>query len=201
MSALDWHEFYRQGQTPWEDGLPWAPLERIVRELLPEGGRILDVGCGFGTQTLHLAEAGFNVHGIDIVDTAVRSARSDATRRNINVEFTVGDFFHNDLKGPYNLVFDRSFISNAENQLERTKFAERVASVLTSGGWWIDVTGCADNRRPDGGPDTRGYPRLTLKELVEVCEPRFQIYSVNRKRFGETSDNDFMAWVLVLQLR
>ena len=181
--------------------MPWAPLESMVREVLPKGGRILDVGCGVGTQALHLEEAGFNVQGIDIVETAIATARSEAVRRGLKAEFTVGDFYRDDLGGTYDLVFDRSFISNAEDQLERTKFAERVASVLKPEGWWIDVTGCADNRDPDGGPDTRGYPRLTLTELVETCESRFQIYSVNRERFGETSDNDFIAWVLVLRLR
>ena len=181
--------------------MPWAPLERIVRELIPEGGHILDVGCGVGTQALHLAETGFSVQGIDIVESAVSRARSEATRRSLDVEFTVGDFFHDDLRGPYDLVFDRSVLTVAEDRSERLKFVERVASVLTPGGWWIDVTGCADNHGPDDEPDTRGYPRLTLAELVEACEPRFQIYSVNRERFGETSDNDFIAWVLVLRLR
>ncbi len=201
MSPIDWNEWYRQGLTPWEDGKPWAPLESTVRELLPDGGHILDVGCGVGTQALHLAAAGFKVQGIDIAETAVERARSEAASRGLNVKFTVGDFCRDDPDGPYDLVFERGVISNYEDQSERAAFAERVASVLTSRGWWINVNGCADNRRPDGEPDTRGYPRLTLKELVEVCEPRFQIYSVKRERFGETSDNDFIAWVLVLRLR
>ena len=76
MSPIDWNEWYRQGLTPWEDGKPWAPLESTVRELLPDGGHILDVGCGVGTQALHLAAAGFKVQGIDISETAVQRARS-----------------------------------------------------------------------------------------------------------------------------
>lgn len=181
--------------------MPWAPLENMVRELLPDGGRILDVGCGVGTQALHLATAGFKVRGIDIVKSAIDTARSEAVRRVLDVEFTVSDFFHNDPGGPYDLVFDRSVISNFEDQSQRGEFAERVACVLKPRGWWIDVTGCADNRGPDGGPDPRGYPRLSLAELVDACESHFQFYSVSQERFGVTSENDFIALVLILRLR
>ena len=201
MSSLDWHELYREGDTPWEEGKPWAPLEGIVRDLLPNGGRVLDVGCGVGTQALYLAAAGFNVRGIDIVETAVETARTEAARRVLDVEFSVGDFLCDDPGGPYELVLDRSVLANAKDESERSRFAERVASVLAPGGWWVDITGSADNRDPDGGPDPRGYPRLTFAELVGACEPRFEVHSVSRTRFGETDKTDFIAWVLVLRLR
>ena len=44
MSSLDWEELYRLGDTPWEDHNPWAPLKKIVDNLVPAGARILDVG-------------------------------------------------------------------------------------------------------------------------------------------------------------
>lgn len=123
------------------------------------------MGCGVGTQALHLAAAGFRVRGIDIVPKAVGTARAAAASRGLNVEFSVGDFYHNDPDGPYELVLDRSVLSNANDHSERARFADRVASALAPGGWWLNITPCADNRDPHdpkGGPDPRGYPRLTL---------------------------------------
>jgi SAM-dependent methyltransferase len=55
--------------------------ERIVDvliEMLPEHGRVLDAGCGYGRITLPLARAGYAVHGIDLSPGMVESARADA---------------------------------------------------------------------------------------------------------------------------
>jgi hypothetical protein len=150
---------------------------------------------------MHLAAAGYRVHGLDIVPRAVEAARTEANRRGLSVTFSVADFFKDDPGGRYDLVFDRSVISNARDHEERVQFASRVASALLPGGWWLNVTGCADNRAADGAPDTRGYPRLTLIELVAACEPRFEIRSVSRASFGASAMNDFTAWVLVMKLR
>jgi rhodanese-related sulfurtransferase len=48
-------------------GRLWGPSEWLleVADLLPRGGRVLDVACGRGRHALLLAGAGFDVHAVD----------------------------------------------------------------------------------------------------------------------------------------
>jgi SAM-dependent methyltransferase len=41
---------------------------------LPSGGRVLDVGCGLGTEISHLATTGWQAAGIDLSATALAQA-------------------------------------------------------------------------------------------------------------------------------
>ncbi len=45
----------------------------LVRQRLPSGGRVLDVGCHVGLFVLLAAEAGLDAHGIDLCAEAVRT--------------------------------------------------------------------------------------------------------------------------------
>ena len=199
-SPLEWSELYRTENTPWEDGRPWSPLGTIVRDLLPRGGNILDVGCGAGTQSIHLARLGFHVWGFDIADAAIESARSAASAAGVEVHFSVADFYSYSSGNGYDLVFDRGVFANVEDR-PKYQFAERVASALAPGGWWLDVTGCADNRAPGGGEDPRRYPRFSLSEIIEACETFFEIHSVCKAPFGDSDSSDFIAWVVVMRVR
>lgn len=74
--ALDANEF-----------MPWA-LETIA-----QGGRILEVGCGSGRQSLPMAMAGGVVLGVDISEEMLRVARKKAAAQGLldRVNFVVAD--------------------------------------------------------------------------------------------------------------
>lgn len=61
--------------------IPWnlVPVDLdVVTGLImrtPPGGRVLDLGCGFGKNARVLAECGVEVHGLDISQAAVARAR------------------------------------------------------------------------------------------------------------------------------
>ena len=58
---------------------PWNPYWRIfqlVQERYALGKRLLDFGCGWGSNTVVFASIGYEVYGFDISDTNVRSARA-----------------------------------------------------------------------------------------------------------------------------
>ena len=65
--------------------------------LLRTHGRVLDVGCGQGTQAIALARAGWHVLGLDLEDTLLDVARAclreEADDVRSRVEFRVGDLF------------------------------------------------------------------------------------------------------------
>ncbi len=66
---------------------------RIILEWLnpKEDERILDVACGNGVLSLKIAEKGVKVHGVDLSENAINSAKRLAERERIACEFEVGD--------------------------------------------------------------------------------------------------------------
>jgi SAM-dependent methyltransferase len=85
---FDWNQAYTgQGERDLEAADPNF-LEMIDR-LKP--GRALDLGCGAGGLAIELARRGWQVVGIDIAENAIASARKNADRCAVDVDFAVGD--------------------------------------------------------------------------------------------------------------
>ncbi len=53
--------------------------------------RVLDCACGIGTQSLGLAMKGFDVTGCDISNGAIQRARSEASKRDLRIPFSVAN--------------------------------------------------------------------------------------------------------------
>jgi SAM-dependent methyltransferase len=88
---------YLIGLTPWER-MPSLPigdqavalLDREQSDRQPPYGRALDLGCGTGYWSVHLAQRGWEVTGVDIVPKAVRIARERAHTAGEEVLFVEG---------------------------------------------------------------------------------------------------------------
>lgn len=84
--------------------------EVFARTPYAEGGRVLDVGCGFGETTLDIARQvgpSGKVLGTDCAERFLDVARKDAADAGLDVEFLAADTQFDDLKGPWDHVFSR----------------------------------------------------------------------------------------------
>jgi ubiquinone/menaquinone biosynthesis C-methylase UbiE len=85
--------------------------ELLSRTPYPAGSRVLDVGCGFGDSTLHIARTlgptGEAV-GVDCAERFIAEGRADARAQHVdNANFFVADVQNEDLRGPYDHAFAR----------------------------------------------------------------------------------------------
>ncbi|MFE9137965.1 methyltransferase, FxLD system [Streptomyces sp. NPDC007355] len=73
-----------QWEQHFSDGKGFRPVGERERELLAEhtrapdgGGRALEVGCGTGDLSVHLASLGYTVDAVDFADSALARARTE----------------------------------------------------------------------------------------------------------------------------
>lgn len=65
--------------------------ELLLRTLPAVPADVADLGCGTGSLSVLLAEAGYRVRGVDLADRMVGLARAKAAAAGVDVEFAVGD--------------------------------------------------------------------------------------------------------------
>ncbi len=102
--------FYLLGIKPWDSGVP--PPELVAAVEGPDAlapGRALDLGCGTGTNSVYLAQRGWEVTAIDAAARALRAARGKADAAGVSPWFVNGDvtrLAELGVGGGYRLLFD-----------------------------------------------------------------------------------------------
>src|SRR5262249_23244692 len=89
--------FYHLIYPDWEASITRqaAALDSIIREFWgAETTSILDVACGIGTQTLGLAQLGYQVTAADLSRAAVVRAKREAAVRHLDLHCFVADMRH-----------------------------------------------------------------------------------------------------------
>jgi len=93
------------------DGLASHSNEALARAGYVAGMRVLDIGCGFGDSTRHIARTvgpGGRAVGVDCAPRFIEAARADTEAEHAaNAEFFVADVQADDLRGPYDAAFSR----------------------------------------------------------------------------------------------
>lgn len=92
---------------------------RLVRDWgasLQPGDRVLELGCGDGSLSCHLAEQGFEVTGVDISPGMIEEAQRKAAAQEVTVRFELADGDQFRVNEPYDAVI--SFMSAFFTYLE-----------------------------------------------------------------------------------
>jgi len=91
---IDWNDRYRDGNLPWDTGQPSSELQRVLARNTVQPCRALELGCGTGTNSVWLAQQGFEVTGVDLAPLAVERAEERAHAAGVNAHFVAADVFH-----------------------------------------------------------------------------------------------------------
>lgn len=69
-----------------------AELDFIEAQLQLEAGhRVFDQCCGIGSLALPLAQRGYDLHGIDLIEGYIRRARAEAEAADLSIDYLCGD--------------------------------------------------------------------------------------------------------------
>jgi SAM-dependent methyltransferase len=163
LTGSPWDASYRDGPAPWDTG---RPQPAVVRLAASGGfaGAVLDVGCGTGENTLHLASLGLTVLGVDVAETALALARAKATERGIEAEFATADALALEGLGRrFATVLDCGLFHTFDGG-ERPGYVASLTSVTKHGGTLYVL--CFS----DGGPGTGPHP-VSQDELRAAFSP------------------------------
>ena len=121
-----------------------ARMQRFYRRQIAEaesmvrpGGRVLEIGCGLGTESLWLAMRGAHVIAIDVREDRLTGARERAAvlQREINRDLFCHFAARSVLELPEHGTFDLIWMEQTFHHLEpRADVVRKVASLLAPGG-------------------------------------------------------------------
>lgn len=202
MEMTDWNQRYIDVDTPWDSGLPSEGLSGFLQKHCLKPSRVLELGCGTGTNAIFLAKAGFTVTAVDLSEAALQQARKKATQAEVSINFVQADVTAlPDIGPPFPFVFDRGTyhvvrtinLKGLQNTLER---------VVESGGIYLVLAGNAN----EIGPPEKGPPRVTASELCTDLEyDKFDLISLEETHFHgikiEGKEYTPLAWKAVLRRR
>ncbi len=123
-------------------GLSIHGIAALERHAPPEGGRVLDIGCGFGDTTSDIAKrvgAKGEAVGVDAAARFIDLASNEARDAEIdNARFMVADVESEPLGGPYDYVFSRfgaMFFANPVAAMRNVRHAMRRGARLVMAVW------------------------------------------------------------------
>jgi SAM-dependent methyltransferase len=125
--------------------LPFMTPQQTEREVgfllealqLPQGGRVLDIGCGYGRHAMEIAARGYKTVGLDLSLPLLIRATDAARRVGVNVDFVHGDMremtFDSEFDGAYCFYTTFGFFDDDTNR----RVAAGIAKALKPGGRFV----------------------------------------------------------------
>jgi SAM-dependent methyltransferase len=178
--AVPYKLFYRLGFKPWEDLAEHPPFAETLLGLVareeegrqPPYGKALDLGCGSAVWGVKLAERGWQVTGIDIVEEALERGRNRVRNADVQMELVNGDVTDLSNAGiglDYRLILDTGTFHGL-GDAERQAMGRGVSAIAASDA--TTILDCFAPRRR--GP----LPRGASREAVEAAFPHWTIADI-----------------------
>jgi SAM-dependent methyltransferase len=194
MAHRDWNESYASGELPWDTGAPEPLLVEFVTAGRIQPARTLEIGAGTGTNSIWLAERGFEVVGVDLAPLAVERANAKLNGRGLGCRFATLDILAAAVPdGTFEFVFDRGCFHVFDEAEERVHFAARDAAALAPGGLWLSLIGSTE-----GEPREVGPPRRSGREVILAIEPVLEVVEL---RSAEFRGHGAQAWFCLSRRR
>jgi len=158
----------------WDTGITPPEVISFAADHAP--GRALDLGCGTATNTIYLAQQGWEAWGVDFVGRAVHSGRQKARGAGASINLLHGDVsLPLKIPGQFDLILDIGCLHNL-TQVQRKGYFDNLTRLLARGGHYL-LYGFLNNPEQIELPGL--YPAdfdwlegwLSLENRVESTDP------------------------------
>ena len=107
-------------------------LRELFASLAGSKGRLLEIGCGIGVDSIQLAKCGFDVTAVDLTESALAVAKEFAAHRDVTVDFRLGNAERLDFSdGEFDVVYSFGVLHHTP---DIEKAVSEVRRVLRPGG-------------------------------------------------------------------
>jgi SAM-dependent methyltransferase len=172
-----WDANYRLGHPPlWDAGIPSGELRRVVEDGTIRACRVVELGCGSGTDAVYLAGQGFDVTAVDIAPSALSQAAQKAQKANVHVKWLLADVLRPPQLEPFDFIYDRGCYHEVRAQ-NLAAYLETLRRLSHPGTRFILLAGNA-NEVLEYGP-----PRVTEEELRDDFSTLFEFEWLKQSRF------------------
>jgi 2-polyprenyl-3-methyl-5-hydroxy-6-metoxy-1,4-benzoquinol methylase len=196
LEKHEWDQRYAQNELPWDTGRPTCCLMQLFSSWPVFTGKILEVGCGTGANSVWMAKQGHQVTGMDISAKAVAAAQQRAEEQGASCTFVEANFLTSELEPEqFALLFDRGCF-HVMNEEQRSQFARQAASCLERGGLWFSLMGNSDQPSEGQGP-----PRLSAAQICASVEPFFEILSLESFLLDSKKPEPPRFWKCLMRVR
>lgn len=172
---------------PWEIGRPQPALIRLA-EAGRIHGRVLDVGCGTGDNAIYLAERGYEVVGIDFVESAIFRAKEKAALGRVALRFELLDALQLDrVNERFDTVID-SGLFHTFTDAQRAVFINGLEQVISERGTLFML--CFSEQEPGGD----GPRRVTQQEIRESFGLGWKIEAIEASRYAVREGDSYFRF-------
>ncbi len=185
MKQVEMDKIYRNmslEEIPWNIETPPDALVELIESGKVKPCKTIDFGCGAGNYAIYLASVGFDVTGIDISPSAIKTAKENAKKKRVKCNFLVADVLGDldEVKQTFDFAYDWELLHHTYPE-KRKKYVENVYRILNPGGIYLSV--CFSEKDPQfgGSGKYRETPLGTIlyfsseDESRDLFEPYFNI--------------------------
>ena len=190
-----WDTPYQRERMPgWDTGRVAPELKKLVEKEPAKRGRAVVLGCGTGTNAIHLAGKGFDVTGVDVAPSALIHAEQKAREAGVKVHWVVADVLALPELEPVDLIFDRGCYHHVR-QYNAAGYVQSVRGMSRPGTRLLLLAGSAKEERRSGPP------KIKEEEIRGDFSELFTFEWLRDIRFDSVNPNAQgpMAWSVLLR--
>ncbi len=189
--SIFWDLMYLFKKTPWDTGITPPEIVAMIESGKVPIGRVLDLGCGTGTNAITLARQGFDVIGVDVSRRAISIARRKARSADLadRIRFERGDVTRMTKWidfGSINFAYDIGCFHNLEPDARR-RYVSALTMVLKPGAIYMLYA-----FEPQA--DRRG---VALDEIAALFDRAYQLEAM--RRGNDSSRQRASAWYTLVK--
>lgn len=169
---------------PWELGRPRKILVDLIESGRVQPGNALDLCCGLGTNTIYMAQKGFEVATTDISKHALRMAKENAKQTGVEIGFVLASFVKLPFKNSvFDFVFDMGCFHHVETE-DREEFITGIRRVLKSEAQY-QLTCFSDRNGP-------AWNHFTKEQIANYFAKEFKFTSL--EHFGSVEADNYQRF-------